>query len=217
MLEVIKTAVPLGFLLSFMIGPVFFVLLETGATKGFRAAMFLDFGVIFADIFFILIAYFASYQLIENLSNEPGLYVAGGMILLVYGIISIFKNTPIKSNQKKIKGTYITLFIKGFFLNIINIGVLAFWLGVWFWAGPTYDNDTKKIIWFFVIVVLTYFAVDVIKVLLAKELRKKLTPVRIVVLKKVLGVILVVCGLVLVTKGFVPNTQLDVTNQIERF
>jgi len=34
----IQAAIPLGFFLSFMIGPVFFVLLETAALKGFKAS-----------------------------------------------------------------------------------------------------------------------------------------------------------------------------------
>ena len=74
MIDDIQAAIPLGFLLSFMIGPVFFVLLETSATKGFRAGVSLDIGVILADIVFLLIAYFSSFQLLENLSNEPGLF-----------------------------------------------------------------------------------------------------------------------------------------------
>ena len=53
MIEDIQTAIPLGFFLAFMIGPVFFVLLETSVTKGFRAAVVFDLGVIVADIFFI--------------------------------------------------------------------------------------------------------------------------------------------------------------------
>lgn len=52
MLEDIQAAIPLGFLLSFMIGPVFFVLLETSAVRGFRAALVFDLGVIFADVVF---------------------------------------------------------------------------------------------------------------------------------------------------------------------
>ncbi len=77
MIEDIRAAIPLGFLLSFMIGPVFFVLLETSATKGFRAGVSLDIGVIIADIVFLTFAYFISFQLLENLSNEPGLVVFG--------------------------------------------------------------------------------------------------------------------------------------------
>ena len=58
MIDDIQTAIPLGILLSFMVGPVFFVLLETSATKGFRAAVSFNIGVILADIVFLLIAYF---------------------------------------------------------------------------------------------------------------------------------------------------------------
>ncbi|MEP5940097.1 LysE family transporter, partial [Maribacter dokdonensis] len=87
MLEDIQAAVPLGFFLSFMVGPVFFVLLQTSAVKGFRAAITFDLGVLFADVLFILVAYFSSFQLLENLSNQPGLYVFGGVILLVYGLV----------------------------------------------------------------------------------------------------------------------------------
>ena len=66
MIEDIQAAIPLGLLLSFMIGPVFFVLLETSAIKGFRAALCFDVGVIVADIVFISLAYFSSFQLLET-------------------------------------------------------------------------------------------------------------------------------------------------------
>ena len=102
MLDDIQAAIPLGFLLSFMIGPVFFVLLETGAVRGFRAAVIFDLGVILADILFLTVAYFSSFQLLENLSNEPGLYVFGGVILLVYGITTYFK-TEIKKDKPALR------------------------------------------------------------------------------------------------------------------
>ena len=87
MIEDFQAAIPLGFFLSFMIGPVFFVLLETSIVKGFRAAVAFDLGVIIADVIFIFLAYFSSYQLLENLSNQPGLYIFGGTLLAVYGVI----------------------------------------------------------------------------------------------------------------------------------
>ena len=60
MIEDILSGIPLGIFLSFMVGPVFFVLLETSALKGFRAALVFDMGVVLADIVFISIAYFSS-------------------------------------------------------------------------------------------------------------------------------------------------------------
>jgi len=70
MLQDIAAAIIPGFILSFMIGPVFFVLLETSVVKGFKAALVFDLGVVLADIIFILIAYFSSYRLIESIKED---------------------------------------------------------------------------------------------------------------------------------------------------
>ena len=219
MLEDIQAAIPLGFLLSFMIGPVFFVLLETSAIKGFRAALSFNLGVIIADIIFIFAAYFSSYQLLENLSNQPGLYVFGGVILLVYGITTFFKQSvkrPIDGSIKITKNEYISLFFKGFFLNFINIGVLVFWLGIIIIVGPSLDNNPVRIRVFFTSMLLSYFVTDLLKILLAKQLKKKLTPKRIHLIKKVIGLILVVCGIVLIIKGFLPKDKFNIEDGIER-
>lgn len=220
MLEDIQAAVPLGFFLSFMVGPVFFVLLQTSAVKGFRAAITFDLGVLFADVLFILVAYFSSFQLLENLSNQPGLYVFGGVILLVYGLVTFFrtekKEIPIESNKIR-KSDFFGLFIKGFLLNFINIGVLVFWLGIIIIVGPSLDNQPNRFFTFFATVLLSYFVTDVFKILLAKQLKRKLTPERIVWVKKVIGIILIICGVVLVVKGFLPKDQFNLEHELERF
>lgn len=221
MFQDISTAIPLGFFLAFLIGPVFFVLLETAATKGFRAAVTFDIGVIIADIVFIGIAYLSSYQLLENLSNQPGLYVFGGAILIVYGLVMYLKKPtrdmldPNRVNVKKRYG-YLGLFVKGFLLNFINIGVLVFWLGVIIILGPSVENDPNRMLIFFGWMIATYFATDIGKIILAKQLKGFLTPRRTFKVKKLLGFILVICGLVLVTKGFIPNNQLNLKKGIER-
>ncbi|MEJ1221454.1 LysE family translocator [Sediminicola sp. 1XM1-17] len=217
MLEDVQAAIPLGFFLSFMIGPVFFVLLETSALRGFRAAMCFDLGVIIADIIFLVVAYFSSFQLLENLSNQPGLYVFGGAILLVYGLVILTKK-GIKHKQPKLKASksdYLGLFIKGFLLNFINIGVLVFWLGVLIVVGPSLDNDPNRLIVFFSSMLGAYIVTDLFKILLAKQLRKKLTPPRIYRIKKGLGIILIVCGLVLIVKGFLPKDKLNIEKGLE--
>ena len=217
MFEDIQAAIPLGFFLSFMIGPVFFVLLETSATKGFRAGLVFDSGVIIADILFLTIAYFSSFQLLENLSNQPGLYVFGGVILLVYAITILFNKAPVeeKTDIQTSRTGYIGLFIKGFLLNFINIGVLVFWLGVIIVVGPSLDNDPDRIVVFFTAMLAAYFVTDLFKILLAKQLKRKLTQKRIHLVKKALGIILVICGAVLIVKGFLPKDKLNIEKGIE--
>ena len=217
MVEDIQAAIPMGFLLSFVIGPVFFVLLETSATKGFRAGLAFDLGVILADVLFLTVAYFSSFQLLENLSNQPGLYVFGGVILLVYGITNFF-NRGISRGQAAINSrsdSYLYLFIKGFLLNLINVGVLVFWLGVIIIVGPSLNNDPNRIITFFAGMLGAYLLMDIVKILLAKQLKTKLTLNRILMVKKALGILLIISGLILITKGFLPMDKLNIERGIE--
>ena len=181
LLQDILSAIPLGFFLSFMIGPVFFVLLETSVVKGFRAALFFDLGVILADIVFITIAFFSSYRLIQTIKDDPALFIFGGLVMLTYGIISFINN---RKEAKKIKldeidptelakTNYLSLFIKGFFLNFINIGVLGFWLAILITIGPQLELKTSRMLTFFSTLIVTYFVTDIFKILLAKQLRSK--------------------------------------------
>ncbi len=219
MFQDLPAALTSGLVLAFMIGPVFFVLLETAATKGFRAAISFNFGVFTADILFIGIAYLSSYQLLENLSNAPGLYVFGGVILIVYGLMMYLKRPTREmldpSRIKSVKHGYLQLFIKGFLLNFINIGVLVIWLGVIIVVGPTVDNDPVRLFTFLGIMLATYFIIDLGKIVLAKQLKGYLTPRRIFKLKKLLGFILIICGLVLTVKGFLPKDKMDIKKGLE--
>ena len=56
------------------------------------------------------------------------------------------------------KVNYIVLFIKGFLLNFINIGVLGFWLGIIIVFGPKLDMNASRIFVFFTSIILAYFA-----------------------------------------------------------
>lgn len=221
MVDDILAAVPWGILLAFTIGPVFFVLLETSAIKGFRAALAFDIGVIVADIFFIAVAYLSTNQILEKLKDDPGLFIFGGILLLTYGVISLirltknFKRTNEQTSVIIDKTNYVSLFFKGFLLNFINIGVLGFWLGIIIVFGPKLNMELNRIITFFGTIVLSYLAVDVLKILLAKQLKNKLTNYRIYRIKKVISILMIVFGAVLISQGLFPSEKEKIQNVIE--
>ncbi|WP_105983457.1 LysE family translocator [Nonlabens agnitus] len=212
MVEDIISAIPLGFVIAFLIGPVFFALLETSAIKGFRAALAFDIGVIVADIIFLMVAYFMTSSILEKLKDDPSLFIFGGGILAAYGVIS-FAQTR-KSYLKEVdpnvlivqNNNYFKLAMKGFLLNFINVGVLGFWLGLIVVFSPQLEGDGDRILIFFSTTLIVYFIVDIFKILLAKSLNRYLTPLRIFWLKRIIAIIMMVCGAVLIFKGVFPKT-----------
>ena len=101
MLQDILSALPLGLFLSFLLGPVFFVLLETAAIKGFRAAFSFDIGVILADIVFLCIAYLSTTKLLTRLKDDPALFIFGGVILATYGVMSFIQTKKVFSRKRR--------------------------------------------------------------------------------------------------------------------
>ncbi|HUH26325.1 MAG TPA: LysE family transporter [Flavobacterium sp.] len=203
-----------------MIGPVFFILIETSITKGFKAALTFDAGVILADICFIMVAYFSSFQLINQIKDDPALFIFGGMIMAVYGVISFVRLQRLKKSEIHIesadyKNNYFSLFAKGFLLNFINVGVLGFWLAIIITIGPQLEMDHEKLLKFFVFVILAYLITDIFKILLAKQLQSKLTPQNILKVKKVSSILLIIFGLAIMSNAFIKNEPTFIKNTIQ--
>ncbi|WP_422089726.1 LysE family translocator [Tenacibaculum ovolyticum] len=211
----LKDAFFIGFVMSFMIGPVFFMLIKTSILKGARAAIAFDIGVILGDISFMLIAYYGSRSLLEKIKDDPRLFLVGGLILIVYGLITYLDKNNKKEGEAvpEVKiiesNNYLKLLLKGFALNFINVGVLATWLGVIIVIGPTLDMNPTSIFWYFATILLGYALTDLGKILLAKQLKSKLTPLVIYRIKRGMGVLLIVFGALIMLKSFIPKEDID--------
>ena len=212
MLQDFLSGIPLGIFLSFMVGPVFFVLLETSAVKGFRAAFVFDLVVVTADVVFITIAYFSSYRLIQSIKNDPAIYLFGGILMLTYGVISFLKTKKAKKelienddDEELVKNNYLGIYIKGFLLNFINVGVLLFWFLILITVGPKLQLETPRMVVFFSSVIGFYLVVDIGKIILAKQLKNKMTPVNILKIKKGISILLMVFGIVLMLQSWFPS------------
>ena len=198
------TPITVGFFTAFIMGPVFWVLLETSITKGFKAAVAFDLGVMFADVCFIGVCYLGSFQLLEDDQNKQGLFVLGGTILLLYGLFSWINRNKKTKDQPEIqesKENYFGLAVKGFAINILNVGVFIFWGGVTIVSSPSSGKSFTSFVLFFSIVLLSYFVTDLFKISVANRFKSLLTGKGIIIVNSIVSLILIVSGVVLIIKG----------------
>jgi len=202
-------AIPIGIILSFTIGPVFFTVIETSISKGIKAAIFLDIGVVISDVVFFAIAFFGTTSLLNSIEeNTSSWYFLGGVLLATYGAVSLIKILQEKNKKEDKEGAalddapnFLKLAIKGFLLNIINVVVLFYWVGIILYFGPQLDMEKYRIVLFFIVIVGTYFSVDLAKIYLAQQLKNRLTDNVVKGIKIIVNLFIVVCGLFLLYKG----------------
>ena len=200
----VLTPITVGFFTAFIMGPVFWVLLETSITKGFKAAVAFDLGVMLADVCFIGVCYLGSFQLLEEDQNKQGLFVLGGTILLLYGLFSWINRNKKSKDQPEIqesKENYFGLAAKGFAINILNVGVFIFWGGVTIVSSPASGKSFTSFVLFFSIVLLSYFITDLLKISVANRFKSLLTGKGVVIVNSIVSLILIVSGVVLILKG----------------
>jgi threonine/homoserine/homoserine lactone efflux protein len=201
-------AIFLGIVLSFTIGPVFFTIIEVSVSKGFKAAVFFNIGVVFSEIVFFAIAYASTSSLLESIQDNPSWKILGGVLLFFYAGITLLGMYQDKEEQEyKIDSTAVSPnllknMIKGFLLNIINFAVLVFWILIVANYGPEFKETQYKMVVFFFVVVGTYFTIDLGKIYLAQQLKRSLTKQIISKIKIAVNTIILIIGVVLIFKGF---------------
>lgn len=211
MLELIFSAVGLGFMLSLVfIGPIFFLLIETSFSRGPKHALALDLGVILADILCIAAAYFASEDLIHLIDKHPGFYRITALIVFIYAIYMVVSKTKmhIAGEEKLIGQNYIKTFFNGFFFNILNIGVVLFWLVTVISVRNGYPKLSDFLL-YMAIVVGTYLLIDFFKISLAKQFHDKLTERLANQIRKGVGFILVGFSIFIFLQSFAKFNQFE--------
>jgi threonine/homoserine/homoserine lactone efflux protein len=201
--EAILSGISLGLVLALLIGPVFFLLIDTGISRGFRAAAYIAAGVVLSDALFVLIAYFSSTAIGFIRSNQASIGIAGGMILIVFGVLTIIRKPVIRENVLHLpeyNGHHWKGLGKGFILNFLNPFVLIFWLGVAGSLAGGQTHETGFAIIFFTASLCTVFVTDLLKAWGAARLKRLIRPVYLLWLNRISGAGLVLFGLRLIWK-----------------
>lgn len=211
-MDLILKGILTGLILSIMIGPVFFVLLETSIRRGIRAAVAFDFGVLLNDVMYIFIAY-VFYNKVAELSSgseNSMLKIIGGVVFLGYGIFQFFKKakeTEVEdSYQVKSSGKdYVLLALKGFLLNLANPLIVFYWFSVMTLGAEsaTKEGEGVSMFAFLASILITFFAIDLLKIVGAKKLRPLVTPKLLIALNRLIGIVFVAFAAILIYQGLV--------------
>lgn len=195
-MDIVLNGIISGIVLAFLIGPVFFTILQTSIERGFWSGFFVAIGVSLSDALYILVSYLGLVQFMEADNFRQYLAYGGGSVLLGFGIYYLFiKSRKLSSyDPERIRTrSWFRLLVKGFIINGLSPMVLFFWIATVSVATTRLSyTSSEDVFLFFASIVLTVFTTDIIKAKLADKLRLLITPRFIRLMNIVLGLVLVV-------------------------
>lgn len=202
-------AILIGLFLSVVVnmGPSFITLVQTSLHRGFRSAAWFAIGVITNDAMIVLLCILTSVQVVMRSSQEAAMACIGaGVILVLFGLFTyrkkvkdrktmIEKQSEIIIKEADRRPSWYVFFAKGFVLNILNPFVWLFWFSaVAIVAGNMYGNKVSTIV-FFGIILGTTLTIELLKAWGAAKLKKFFNAERTMLMNKITGVLLMLCGL----------------------
>ncbi len=194
------SGIPIGFLMSFALGPVFFSLINSSLTKGFWSSFLIATGVILADILLIA-AVFSGVQLfMPSGDDHVKFYVTlvGGIMLLVMGVTNFFKKNKKASDEKSNNVNKILLLIlNGFFLNILNPANFFAWLVLSANISQSGNFSFQGQLAVYIGCLIGIYATEIAIAYFASLLKKYLNEKRMNMINYVTGAIFIACGLYL--------------------
>jgi threonine/homoserine/homoserine lactone efflux protein len=199
MLEALLKGITLGLLLSISVGPALFSVIKQSLNNGHRGGMAFAFGVSASDIALVLVANIFT-ELFKSLRvYEQQIGIAGSIFLMSMGLFFLFfKKVKVNEEGKQVfkqsKKDLFKISLSGFFMNLLNPGVIILWLTI---STSLILYPAKYKIVIYVTCLLIVFLADVAKVFLAGKIRNRLTPHNIHIINRVNGLVLIGFGAVL--------------------
>jgi threonine/homoserine/homoserine lactone efflux protein len=197
--ELILKGAVAGITLSFLIGPVFFALIQVGISKGFRAGLAMCSGIWLSDFLIIIVSYLGISYILMFTKWEgfaPFIGTLGGMILIGFGVGSWY-NIKKESTKKfeDIKHPSIgVLSAKGFLINSFNPFTILFWLGLMSTIVADQAQSGKNALLFFTPLLSMVIVFDLLKIGLAKKISKWLLPAYVMNFRRAIGILLILFG-----------------------
>lgn len=205
MIGALLAGIGLGLSLSVAAGPVFILLVDTSLEKGKKLAVALGAGVWLSDAIFAFLTYIGVNwvsQLAYSPQYKDKISFIGALILFIFGVGIIMDSGSKDKVQGLRKRDVLKLFAKGFLLNTFNPFTIVFWLGIS--GGIVVHQISTGTNAFFMYGGLlgTVILTDVLKIVLAEKVALLLKSHIIDRIRKIAGIILILCSFALLYNSF---------------
>lgn len=199
MFEALLKGLTLGLLLTISVGPVIFSIIKQSLNSGHRGGISFILGVSASDITLVLVSNVFTQMFSYMVKHKNVIGIAGSIFLISMGIFFLFfKKVKVDDSGVQVlqlsKKDYVKTFLSGFFMNTLNPAVFIFWLTT---STTLITLSIENRIIAFVTCLVFVLATDLLKVMMAQKIRKKLTPHNIQILSRINGLVLLGFGLVL--------------------
>jgi len=199
-MEAVLKGLAISLLLVFSVGPIVFTIIKQSIVNGRMGGFSFVAGIWLSDLLIVILSNVFSEAVTSLLHFKKAIGLTGSLFLLGMGIFYLFfKKLKLRGAEESAVrisgGTHARLVIAGFFINILNPAVIAFWLTTA--TTLAIGNSVRDRIVIFSTCILVNFGADVGKVLLAGKLSKKLTHRNIELINKISGLLLLIFGIAL--------------------
>ncbi len=195
MLDALVKGLLLGFFLALSVGPVIFTIIKQSLNNGREGGFSFVTGVWVSDIILVVGSNAFSEWVSTALEYKKTIGYIGSLFLIGLGLFFVFfkkvhLGTDAEGNKRRFrKRDFLKIFVSGFLINTLNPSVLLFWLVNATAFATTHSFRQRMMI--FTACLLVNMIADVLKVMLAGKIRKKLTVRNLSIINKVSGTILI--------------------------
>ena len=188
----------LGLFMAISVGPTLFAIIKYSINHSYKAGLAFVLGVSISDIMYVTLANFAASWL--EILGEYKRYIAFGAaaLLIVVGLVGIIrKQKPKRPSTTPVTisgGHYFRIWGSGFLINTVNPGLIFSWLTAVTATANT--SGTYRFVLFATCLSLI-LGLDLLKVFLADNIRRKLTIRRIFYVQRFSAIVILCIGIAL--------------------
>jgi threonine/homoserine/homoserine lactone efflux protein len=178
---------------------VLFSIIKQSINNGWKGGLAFVLGVSLSDVSLAVVSNFFT-ELFTNLIERKELIgtICSTFLISVGIYFLFFKKVKVNEQGSQVlkfrKRDYLKLLLAGFFMNILNPGIIIFWLTA---STAFADEALNQRITIFTVALVLVLITDILKVLLANRIRQRLTLKNIQFVNRLNGIILIGFGIVL--------------------